>query len=60
MERKHHPPVEQQGSLVDRIDIDDEDSDGVSMCERGKEESYPSVPALLLSLTALLLFFFFF
>lgn len=37
VERNHHPPAEQERSLVDRIDIDDEDRDGVSMWEREKK-----------------------
>lgn len=37
MERNHHPPAEQERSLADRIDIDDEDRDGVSMWEREKK-----------------------
>lgn len=37
MERNHHPPAEQERSPVDRIDIDDEDRDGVSMWEWEKK-----------------------
>lgn len=59
MERKHHPLTEPGcggGSLVDRIDIDDEDGDDVSTGKEEKE-SCPSVQTFPLPLTVPLFIF---
>lgn len=61
VERNHHPPAEQERSLADRIDIDDEDRDGVSMCSRKRRipSICPNTAAASFS-TVVVIFFTFF